>query len=151
MNMELRIIENTNRASVESLEVSDSQKQFIASNRASLETARKEEYKEIARPFGLWADGSVVGFAMFAFDLASEDPEDRYWLWRFMIDQNQQGKGYGSAALETIIAYFRSQGADHILLSTKPTNETALSLYHRYGFAETGEWNDEEIVLRLSL
>ena len=52
MTMELRIIENTNRASVESLEVSDSQKQFIASNRDSLETARKEEFSyDTARGF----------------------------------------------------------------------------------------------------
>ena len=151
MNMELRIIEDTNRATVELLEVSDSQKQFIASNRASLETARKEEYKEIARPFAICADARVVGFAMFAFDLASEDPGDRYWLWRFMIDKDMQGKGYGSAALEKIIEYFRSKGANHILLSTKPTNAAALSLYHKYGFRENGEWNDEEIVLRLNL
>ena len=68
-----------------------------------------------------------------------------------MIDKNLQGKGYGSAALKTIIAYFKSQGADHILLSTKETNTTALSLYHNDHFTETGEWNDGEIVLRLQL
>ena len=129
----------------------DSQKQFIASNRKSLETAAKEENREIARPFAIYADGEVVGFTMFAFELTSSDPNDRYWLWRFMIDKNSQGKGYGAAALEKIIDYFKSHGADHILLSTEETNVLALSLYHKFQFIETGEMNDDEIVLRLKL
>ena len=127
------------------------QKQYIASNKYSLETATKEEYREIARPFAIYADGKIIGFTMFAFELTSSDPNDRYWLWRFMIDKKLQGNGYGSAALEKIIDYFKSHGADHILLSTKESNKVALSLYHKYQFAETGEMNDDEMVLRLNL
>lgn len=151
MNLELRAIDDTNRDAVASLEVTDHQKQYIASNNRSLETAAKEEYREIARPFALYADGKVIGFTMFAFELTSSDPSDRYWLWRFMIDRRWQDKGYGSAALEKIIDYFRSHGADHILLSTKEANTAALSLYRKYHFAETGEMNEDEIVLRLNL
>ena len=151
MNLELRAIDDTNRDAVASLEVTDHQKQYIASNNRSLETAAKEEYREIARPFAIYADGKIIGFTMFAFELTSSDPSDRYWLWRFMIDRRWQGKGYGSAALEKIIDYFRSHGADHILLSTKETNTAALSLYRKYHFAETGEMNEDEIVLRLNL
>lgn len=151
MNIELRSIDDTNKDAVASLAVSDAQKEYIASNASSLETARKEKYQNIARPFGIYADGTLVGFAMFAFEQDAPDPDDRYWLWRFMIDRRWQGKGYGSAALEAVIAYFRSHGADHILLSTEETNTAALSLYHKYGFAETGEMNDDEIVLRLTL
>ena len=151
MQLELRVIDHTNKEAVELLEVTDQQKQYIASNKKSLETAACEEYKEIARPFAIYADEKLVGFTMFAFDLTSGDPNDRYWLWRFMIDRNSQGYGYGSIALETIIDYFKSHGANHILLSTKESNASALSLYHRYQFAETGEWNGDEIVLRLNL
>ena len=151
MNLELRAIDDANKDAVESLEVADSQKQYIASNKKSLETAASEAHRDVARPFAIYADGKIVGFTMFAFDLASSDPNDRYWLWRLMIDKNQQGNGYGSAALEKIIAYFKSHGANHILLSTKPGNALALSLYHKHGFAETGDMNEEEIVLRLSL
>ena len=151
MNLELRTIDHTNQAAAEALEVWDYQTKYIASNKASLETAAKEEYREIARPFAICADGTTVGFTMLAFELTSPDPSDRYWLWRFMIDKNAQGKGYGSAALEAIINYFKSQGADHILLSTKETNTAALSLYHKYRFSETGEMNGDELVLRLDL
>lgn len=151
MKIELRAIDEFNKNDVEALEVSDDQKQYIASNRDSMETSQKDEHREIARPFAIFADEKMVGFAMFAFDTASSDPDDKYWLWRFMIDKNAQGKGYGAAALEKIIDYFKSQGADHILLSTKPTNTAALSLYRKYRFAETGEMNDGETVLRLKL
>lgn len=151
MELQLRPIDTSNREAVIRLTVSDHQKQYIASNEASLITSVEEEHKNVARPFALCAEEEIVGFAMFAFDLSSPDPEDRYWLWRFMIDKHQQRKGYGSAALEAILAYFRNHGANHILLSTKETNTAALSLYHKYGFAETGEMNDDEIVLRLDL
>ena len=103
MNLELRTIDDTNKDAVELLEVSDNQKQYIASNKHSLETATNEEYREIARPFAIYEDGKMIGFTMFAFELTSSDPNDRYWLWRFMIDKNLQGNGYGSAALEKII------------------------------------------------
>ena len=151
MNLELRAIDDTNKSAVELLEVSDSQKQYIASNKHSLETASSKEYHEIARPFAIYADGKMIGFTMFAFELTSIDPNDRYWLWRFMIDKNSQRNGYGSAALKKIIDYFKCHGADHILLSTKEGNASALSLYHKYQFAETGEMNGDEIVLRLNL
>lgn len=145
--LELKTIDKTNRKAVEALTVAEDQEQYIASNRESLKTA--EEEKAVARPFAICADGEIVGFTMFAFDLDDEDTEDRYWLWRLMIDKNLQSRGYGSAALHKIIDYFNANGAGYIKLSTKPTNRGALSLYHRFGFRENGEMNGEEIVLCL--
>lgn len=147
MKIELRDIDDTNKSDVVLLEVADSQKQYISSNEDSLKEAI--ENKNVARPFAIYADGMLVGFTMFAFDIEYDDPNDRYWLWRFMIDKNLQGRGYGSAAIEKIIGYFRNNGAGYIKLSTKDTNKTALSLYRKYQFKENGEMNDEEIVLQL--
>lgn len=42
---------------------------------------------------------------MFSFYPEDED-DDKYWLWRFMIDKAEQGKGYDRAALAEIIQYF---------------------------------------------
>ena len=70
MKIELRTIDDTNKAEVVLLEVSDSQKEYIASNALSLETSLNAEYREIARPFAIYADEKLVGFTMFAFDLA---------------------------------------------------------------------------------
>ena len=149
MRIILTEIHSANRAECIALRVSQAQAPYIASNEDSLREA--EECPEIARPFGIYEEETMVGFAMFAFDLQYEDPDDRYWLWRFMIDENLQGRGYGTQALQEIIEYFRSHGADHIRLSTKESNFGALSLYRKAGFRETGELNDGEIVLKLKL
>lgn len=149
MKIELRKIDDTNKNDVVLLEVADSQKQFISSNSDSIKTAIKR--RDVARPFAIYTENKLVGFTMFAFDVDYEDPNDRYWLWRFMIDKNLQGQGYGAAALREIIEYFRNHGADYIKLSTKDINIPALSLYRKYGFKENGEINDGEIVLQLDL
>ena len=88
---------------------------------------------------------------MFAFDEDEDDADDRYWLWRFMIDQNEQGKGYGQAALAEIIRYFADNGADRVLLSTEPENECGVHIYHKAGFIETGVIDDSEAVMKLML
>ena len=66
-----------------------------------------------------------------------------------LIDEKLQGKGYGSLALKEIISYFQKNGANNITLSTKESNQSALALYHKSGFRETGDMNDGEIVLQL--
>lgn len=151
MKLELLEITDENRAGCIALKVSPEQSEYIASNEDSLREASKAENEEIARPFAIYADGKMVGFTMFAFDEEGEDPEEKYWLWRFMIDQEYQGEGYGRLALEEIIRYFRAQGADGITLSTKESNTGALNLYHQFGFRENGQMNDGEIVLKLTL
>lgn len=147
MKIEFRKIDGSNRAEIVSLTVSEEQSKYIASNEESL--AEAETLPEIARPFGIYADGKAVGFAMFAFDENNDDPHDKYWLWRFMIDKSLQGNGYGGAALKEIINYFRDNGAEEITLSTKESNVAALGLYRKFGFKENGEINDDEIVLKL--
>ena len=123
--------------------------QYIASNESSWKAAK--ENKKVARPFAIYCDGKMVGFTMFAFDEEYEDPDDRFWLWRFMIDENLQRNGYGTAALQVVIRYFREHGANNIRLSTKETNTIALSVYRKAGFRDTGERIGEEIVLELHL
>lgn len=146
--MELRDITQDNRAACIALHVTPGQSRYIASNEDSLATA--DENAAVARPYAIYADGRMVGFAMFAFDEA-EPSGDQYWLWRFMIGAEHQGKGHGSAALREIIRYFETYGADPITLSTKADNTAALALYHKFGFRENGQKNGEEIVLKLYL
>lgn len=147
--VELREITEDNLEECIALVVADEQSQYIASNEGSLKEA--ENNTNVARPFAIYIDDKMVGFTMFAFDEEYEDPNDRYWLWRFMIDKNLQGRGYGRLALEEIIKYFKDNGANNIKLSTKESNVKALSLYHKFGFKENGEMNDEETVLVLDL
>ena len=148
MNITLRPIDDANREQVLALSVREDQP-FVAPNDVSLRQFAETEAEApgVARPFAIYADEELVGFCMFAFDPEEEDEDDRYWLWRFMIDKNEQDKGYGQAALREIIQYFRDNGADRLFLSTEPENERGLHIYHKAGFRETGIIEDDEAVM----
>jgi diamine N-acetyltransferase len=152
MKIILKPIDDTNREAVLKLTVREDQP-FVAPNDVSLRQADEANAEDpgVARPFAIYADEKLVGFCMFAFDPEEEDPDDRYWLWRFMIDKSEQGKGYGQAALAEIIKYFRDNGADQLWLSTEPENECGVHVYHKAGFKETGDIDDGEAVFALML
>ena len=152
MSIKLMPITDDNRNDVLRLSTRDDQP-FCAPNDYSLQQAEEcnAERPGVARPFAIYAEGKPVGFCMFAFDPEDEDEDGRYWLWRFMIDQNEQGKGYGQAALAEIIKYFQENGADRLLLSTEPENECGIHVYHKAGFKETGEIDDGEAVMKRML
>ena len=152
MKIRLEPVSDKNREAVLKLTVREDQP-FVAPNDVSLRQADEAnaEYPGVARPFAIYADDKLVGFCMFAFDPEEEDPDDRYWLWRFMIDKSEQGKGYGQAALAEIIKYFRDNGADQLWLSTEPENECGVHVYHKAGFKETGDIDDGEAVFALML
>ena len=148
MTIRLIPVNDENREAVLALSVREDQP-FVAPNDVSLRQAEETnaEAPGVARPFVIYADEKLVGFCMFAFYPEAEDPDDRYWLWRFMIDKNEQDKGYGRAALGEIIRYFKDNGADMLYLSTEPENERGLHIYHKAGFRETGIITDDEAVL----
>ena len=148
MKIKLEPVNDSNREAVLALSVREDQ-HFVAPNNVSLRQADEANAGQpgLARPFAIYADDKLVGFCMFAFTPEKEAPDDRYWLWRFMIDKNEQGKGYGKAALKEILKYFTEHGADMIYLSTEPENELGLHLYHKFGFRETGIINEGELVL----
>ncbi len=152
MKIKLEPINDNNRDAVLALSVREDQP-FVAPNDVSLQQADETnaECPGVARPFAIYADDKLVGFCMFSFAPEEEDPEDRYWLWRFMIDKSEQGKGYGQAALAEIIKYFRDNGADMLFLSTEPENECGVHVYHKAGFKETGDIDEGEAIFYLNL
>ena len=94
MIIKLEPINDDNRDAVLALSVREDQP-FVATNEVSLRQAddTNAEQPGVARPFAIYADEKLVGFSMFVFNPEDEDEDDRYWLWRFMIDRNEQGKG----------------------------------------------------------
>lgn len=148
MEIELKPLSESNKEDCFRLTVMKDQAGYIDTNENSFAAAK--EHPDVARPFVIYADGEAVGFTMFAFDLECEDPNDRYWLWRFMIDEKYQGCGLGKESLKHIIAYFKEHGATNIRLSTKESNVHAIRLYKSVGFRPTGEVIDGETVFELN-
>ena len=99
MNIRLVPINDDNKDVVLALSVREDQP-FVAPNDVSLRQADEANAEQpgMARPFAIYANEKLVGFCMFVFNPEEEDEDDRYWIWRFMIDRNEQGKGYGQVS-----------------------------------------------------
>jgi len=127
------------------LEVAPEQTEFVASNARSIAEAHFEPRAWFR---AVYAGEEPVGFVML-FD----DPEaGRYFLWRFMIAFEHQGKGYGKAALDLVVEYVRSRpNAGELQCSYVPGDAGPGGFYAEYGFAETGEVVHGENVISLAL
>ncbi|WP_161950168.1 GNAT family N-acetyltransferase [Streptococcus suis] len=96
-------------------------------------------------PYAIWADEQVVGFALIDID---EDIQ-QYMLWRFMIGQEFQGKGYGQAALEVVIAMAQSHPVcDHLIAAYVKGNQKMAHLLEKNNFVLDSE-EERELVFRL--
>jgi len=102
--------------------------------------------------------GQLVGFTMISDGIpaetlaADDDIVGPYFLWRLLIDHRQQGKGYGAATIDAIVAYVRNRpDADVLLTSCKAGDGSPQPFYLRHGFAMTGEAKWGEDLLRLDL
>jgi len=149
----LRAITDDNRAAVLSLRVTAEQRGFVESVARSLRDAA--EHPEIAPwPRAVYAVERPVGFVMLADGVAEGNPDVPwpFYLWRMLIDGRFQGRGYGRAALDAVVAHLRSTAVARELVTSIVLGEgSPLGFYLRYGFVDTGEMFDHERVLRLAL
>ena len=137
------------------LTVKKEQERFIAGNEWSLVHAYVGNKTEGAvYPFGIFDDDKAVGFLMIAYDYgevcndpdAPEISKNNYFLWRLMIDGEEQGKGYGKKAVELALEFvktFPHGKADYCWLCYDKNNEVARKLYLSMGFQEIGEQDDD--------
>lgn len=129
------------------LSVFESQKFFVATNERSL--AQAYIYKEKFEPYCIFNEDTMVGFIQFIPD--DEDLTCMY-LWRFMIDQKYQGKGFGKEAMELFIENIKSRNQyQTIKLSYCPENTHAEKLYSLCGFTKTGVIDEGEVEMVLNL
>lgn len=134
-------------------------KGFVAPNVVSLAQAYIWEHnnKCTPMPFAIYSDDTLVGFIQLSYATPDQDEEfdePAYDIWRFMIDEKYQGKGFGKGALQEAVDYIRTLPcgpATKAYLSYVPGNEGAKGLYESAGFRETGELDGNEIVMALDL
>ncbi|MCL2198353.1 MAG: GNAT family N-acetyltransferase [Defluviitaleaceae bacterium] len=130
------------------MKVSEGQKSFVADNTYSL--AEAWLYPKNARPFSIYYDETMVGFLMLDVNFHWHGDKNTCYLWRLMIDENHQGKGYGKAATKLAVQYLKENiNPEKIKTSFVPSNEVAEKIYKNLGFVPTGEVDDGEIVMEL--
>lgn len=131
--IKLKPVTKENLDDVLALRVAETQEGFVSSNAESL--AQAYVYSETAWPFAVYDDETLVGFIMMGY----YEAKHYYTLWKFMIDQRYQNKGYGRKALELGLAFIREKfHPEKIYTGVAPGNSVAKGLYESVGFADTG-------------
>lgn len=130
--LHLKDITKNNWVKAISLRVREDQVNFVASNAVSL---AQLNFLENFYAKGIYNGDEMVGFTLYGID---EDDQE-YWIYRMMIDQNHQGKGYGKEAVKLVIEDIKNMKEDYhktVMLSYEPANEHAKRLYEKMGFQE---------------
>ena len=121
VGVRLEEISDGNRATVLALRVAPGQEQFVSSVPESL--AEAAEYPH-ARPWyrAIVADGTPVGFAMVSWNAEPDPPEiiGPWFLWKLLIDERYQRRGYGAGVVRQIAELVRAEGAAELLTSYVP-------------------------------
>ena len=145
---ELIAITENNFIDAFNLKLAPGQENFVSHPIRSL--AQAYVYREQCQPFGIYADGKMIGYVMVIYDY--DIPE--YDIWHMMIDESVQGRGYGSDALDRVIEYIRTMpfgDSGRVALTCSKNNPSARKLYESKGFAATGTEYDDEVELVLTI
>ena len=141
----LREINQDTVVTICKLKVAPDQEGFVAGNAMSIAQAH---FDPDAWFRAVYAGETPVGFVMVDDDIQKKE----YFLWRFMIDGRYQRMGFGRKALLQVVDYVRTRpGAKELFTSYVPGEGCPRDFYLSLGFEETGEIEDGEIVMRLSL
>jgi diamine N-acetyltransferase len=128
------------------LRVSPEQERFVATNAESIAEAYFSP--EVAWFRAVYAGDTPVGFLMLEDNAA----EERYYLWRFMIDARYQKRGIGQRALGLLFEHVRTRpGAKVLYTSCVPGEGSPGPFYEKMGFVYTGEKDGVELVMRREL
>lgn len=141
--LSFREIDRNNFRDVLKLSVAESQKEYVADNAYSLAQAKAQPE---CVPLAVYDGDTLVGFAMYAMDV--EDKE--YWIYRLMVGQQFQSRGYGRKMLALVLDRIKQDPAHHMVyLSCNPENVWGRALYESVGFRPDGRDHHGEMVYQL--
>jgi diamine N-acetyltransferase len=146
MAIHLEAINEENWEECVSLEVSDQQREYLPSNVHSIAEAK---FNDKIKLLGIYNDTGMIGFASYILD-----EEGDMNLYKFMIDKQYQGKGYGKEALLLLMnIIIKETKNNEVWLSLHPNNAVAIKLYCSYGFKQciTGLETEDEIFYKYDI
>ncbi|PGA98798.1 GNAT family N-acetyltransferase [Bacillus toyonensis] len=150
MNVQLKVVTRENWEEALQLQVKEDQRKFVPTVAVSLATVYiKPDGDNVEYiPFAIYDGDLIVCFIMHA---VVRETSNMYWINGFIIDQKQQGNGYGKSALQESINLMENtfNACKEIRLTVHKENISAKKLYEDYGFQPLGQDYDGEQVYRL--
>jgi diamine N-acetyltransferase len=111
------------------LTLAKGQEDFVPSNVYSIAEA---QFYSDSRSRAVYADDVLVGYILYGID----ESAGLWKIFRLMIDENFQGKGYGKAAMKSVLEDIRQEKAEVVLVRYSLENDVARRLYESFGFKE---------------
>ena len=128
------------------LTLAPDQQDFVASNLYSI--AESQFYPTITVRAIANANEEIIGLVVYGLSPTSH----QYKVARLMIDQHQQGYGYGRATMEAVVAdVLATSDATELWLSYRVENDRARRLYLALGFCEHSHEANGRITAALDL
>jgi|1185.fasta_scaffold1106300_2 diamine N-acetyltransferase len=125
------------------LKLDPSQEDLVASNLYSL---AESKFDPSARPRAIYAGSRIVGFLMY------DVVDGEAMIYRFMIDQRHQAKGYGRVALAKALDEIKAiPQVRKVSIGYVPENPVAKAFYGSFGFVEVGLDDEGEMIAELIL
>ncbi|TOD61453.1 GNAT family N-acetyltransferase [Vibrio parahaemolyticus] len=132
MSIELRNIDHGNFYEICQLQVAENQLNHVDSNAISLAEANFMDFPWFR---GIYAENKPVGFILVNADTSA----GKFFLWRFMLDQTQQSKGYGRKAIELLsVELLKEFGVSTLYTSVVDSADGPKGFYLNCGFVPTG-------------
>lgn len=126
------------------------QRRFVVDNARSIAQAH---YSNQVWMRAIYDEETPVGFFMLHLGSNWDDGIDcpGVFLWRFMIAEPFQGKGYGKAAINLLIKHLRAFGIPELYTSYHLGEGGPENFYRQLGFLPTGEYygDEPEAVLKI--
>jgi diamine N-acetyltransferase len=151
------IVTAEDRTAVMELRRGPGQERYLGSMASHFEDAVADA-RACPRMWSVHDGDLLVGFVMISDGIpaerlaADDDLVGPYYLWRLLIDERYQGRGYGAATIDAVVAYLRTRpGADVLWTSCQAGPGSPQPFYLRYGFVLTGDIKWGEDLLRLDM
>jgi diamine N-acetyltransferase len=142
MSVRLEPITRENWFECSQLEVKPEQKRFASSN---LLCIAEVQFYPSWGAYAIYHEDQMVGFVMYEHD----QEQEQWWISNLMIAADQQGKGYGRAALQELMARLRQMGCREIWVGYANDNHPARALYAGLGFVEVGLDDEGDMMARI--
>lgn len=125
------------------LSVTREQVDFVTTNAVSI--AQSKVQPECI-PLAVYDGDILLGFVMYCID--QDDGE--YWIYRMMIDEKYQSKGYGKFTLQKLLEIIKKDKTrSKVFLGVHKESTYAVKLYESFGFNFNGQVFGSEHIMRL--
>jgi diamine N-acetyltransferase len=137
---------------------------IVAVNNMSLKPGQEEYLSPVSygiaatvvNPQTTWQRVVLDGEEVVAFVSGNFDPDDpqehfRSVLWRINVDADDQRRGVGRFAVESLIDEAHARGVDHVNVIYEAGEAGPEAFFRRVGFEPVGETEYGEVVAQIRL